>query len=276
LAGLLDTLSQTWPARMGRGILDAMKLPGDVYAGRTQPGTDDYYNRATDLAGLVMGGAFPMAQRGALGMAGGKLGLPMDEASRMARATELGFDTNTRWYHGSPTMKETDSFDFSHPARTDTGYLGNGAYMTPQKWVADQYARPLGGGLQGETLELLAKNGKYKDFVYDENYIKTLEDYARSVGVADSFNTPGWSKNMGDALRREGYDGARGMNTDGTVAEMVVYKPENVRSVNAAFDPAKKDSGNLLASIAALLGGAAPLAAGSLPIPGQQPPMLTQ
>src|SRR5438105_912497 len=53
MAGLLDLLSQTWPARLGRSAGDAAKLPGDVYAGRVTPNDPEYYDRATDLAGLL-------------------------------------------------------------------------------------------------------------------------------------------------------------------------------------------------------------------------------
>jgi hypothetical protein len=45
-----------------------------------------------------------------------------------------------------------------------------------------------------------------------------------------------------DAARRAGYSGIQ----DGS--EVVIFDPRNIRSVNAAFDPAKKDSANLLAA----------------------------
>lgn len=55
--------SQTWPARVGRHMIDAAKLPGDVYQGnvsmygedgRTNP---DVINRSADLAGAITLGA---------------------------------------------------------------------------------------------------------------------------------------------------------------------------------------------------------------------------
>lgn len=61
----LEKLGQTWPVRMGKSVLSALALPGDVWSGRTQPGTDDYYNRATDLAGLAMSGGTLGGVRGA-------------------------------------------------------------------------------------------------------------------------------------------------------------------------------------------------------------------
>jgi GNAT superfamily N-acetyltransferase len=79
VAGLLDALSQTWPAKMGKGILDAMQLPGQVAGGllQTQPSQPGMWsdvdearqqttqgtmmNRAADLGGMVMGGAYAAA-----------------------------------------------------------------------------------------------------------------------------------------------------------------------------------------------------------------------
>src|SRR5690606_26717289 len=63
--------------------------------------------------GLAGMGA-PFAVRGALGSAGGRLAkssssLPMDEASRLARAREMGFDTDATWYHA--THRDFDEFD---------------------------------------------------------------------------------------------------------------------------------------------------------------------
>jgi hypothetical protein len=67
LAKLGQMLSQTWPARAGMSALEALRLPGDVYQGnvsmygedgRTNP---EVIGRSSDLAGLVMGGAAPLA-----------------------------------------------------------------------------------------------------------------------------------------------------------------------------------------------------------------------
>jgi len=63
------------------------------YAQPTHPATVDI----TDLAKNAIGLGAPFAVRNALGVAGGKLPatkLPMDEASRVARAKDLGFRTN--------------------------------------------------------------------------------------------------------------------------------------------------------------------------------------
>jgi GNAT superfamily N-acetyltransferase len=84
-------MTETWPAKAAKSALEALMLPGQVAGGQlaTQPSTPGMWsdedesrsqltqqgigNRSTDLAGLLMGGGYPMAQTGALGMAGGKL-----------------------------------------------------------------------------------------------------------------------------------------------------------------------------------------------------------
>lgn len=67
MPSLLDLLGQTWPARMAKGAWEAAKLPGDVYAGRADPLSDESIGRAADLAGTVMGGTAFSAPKGALG-----------------------------------------------------------------------------------------------------------------------------------------------------------------------------------------------------------------
>ncbi len=247
----IEALADTWPARLAQALIGGVTLPGDVYAGRVNPNSDEAVGRAADLAGMLTlgGGMVPMeANSLRAGIGRPPVSLPMDEASRLARAKQAGFDVDTRLYHGSPTMKEEGAFDLSHPPRTDTGYLGSGVYFTPQEWIAAEYAKPLGSAQKGTVLDAVVKKGKFKDFIYDENYVQTLEAEARRLGVTDKFNTPGWAKNFGDALRREGYDGARGVSADGHVSEVVVYDPRNIRSRNAAFDPAKSSIPDILAA----------------------------
>jgi hypothetical protein len=54
MPGLLDLLSQTWPARMGQAAWDAVTLPRDVYQGRINPLSAEGIGRAANLAGLTM------------------------------------------------------------------------------------------------------------------------------------------------------------------------------------------------------------------------------
>lgn len=60
-------LTKSWPSRMVQAAWGAATLPGDVYAGRVDPSSDEGIARANDLAGLVTlgSGAVP-GEAGAL------------------------------------------------------------------------------------------------------------------------------------------------------------------------------------------------------------------
>ncbi|MEP9368658.1 LPD23 domain-containing protein [Xanthobacter sp. VNH20] len=94
---MLDYVAtQSWPAKAVRSFYDALTLPGDVYAGRTDPASDEAIRRSTDLAGALVGGPMPAAAaRGAapagemaLGTFGGARALTADRAA-LGRATEM-------------------------------------------------------------------------------------------------------------------------------------------------------------------------------------------
>ena len=105
---------------MAGAAVGAFMLPGDVYSGDAQvfdPATghvsDDAITRSADLAGLVTlgAGAIP-AETAALrsGIAARKIPqLPMDEASRLARAKEMGFRLDRPVYKGM--NRSVDAFD---------------------------------------------------------------------------------------------------------------------------------------------------------------------
>lgn len=69
-SSLVDKLSQTWPARLAKGIGNAVSsavtLPGDVYSGKTQvdPSSPDFIGRTLDFASV----ASPVAPRTALSL----------------------------------------------------------------------------------------------------------------------------------------------------------------------------------------------------------------
>jgi hypothetical protein len=131
--GLLDVLSQTWPARAAQTGLEALMLPGQVAGGvmdtkpqtpgmwsdedeaRSQATADTMRSRAGDLAGLLMGGSYAMP--------------PMQNAAGMG----------IRAYHGSPNSFER--FDLSRAGTTtDQGLLGLGHYASTDPRVAAKYA----------------------------------------------------------------------------------------------------------------------------------------
>lgn len=126
--------------------------------------------------------------------------LPMDLASRMARAKEMGFDTERTLYHG--TSSDFDQFD-PHRYMETFGNPGNGRPDSPMYF---------------------AKSPEYANYVADYKAERT--GGAPSVMPVFLRDAKQW------ADRRE----------------VVVTDPRNIRSVNAAFDPAKSDSADLLAA----------------------------
>lgn len=86
---ILQHLMQTWPARMAQSAWSAAKLPGDVYAGRVDPMSQDAINRASDLAGLVMGSTFAASPAGAVGVGPVKRGGPSNYDDAVASIRKL-------------------------------------------------------------------------------------------------------------------------------------------------------------------------------------------
>jgi hypothetical protein len=73
LSDLLYRLAtETWPARALKTAVSAATLPGDVYAGRVDPLSDEAIGRASNLAGVVGSGGLSMAP-GASARFGGRL-----------------------------------------------------------------------------------------------------------------------------------------------------------------------------------------------------------
>jgi hypothetical protein len=160
-------------------------------------------------AGVAMTGALDNA----VGSAGGRLAkgtdLPMDLASRMARAKEMGFDTDKTWYRGT-TANEVEA--------------------RPNTWAAldPNYANGFAG--QGDGANVMPLLLRSQNFAPAE------------MGLSP------------EVAKRAGFEGR--MFGDGTAQ---IFDPRNIRSVNAAFDPARSDSANLLAANAKQ-GAAVPLA----------------
>jgi len=137
--------------------------------------------------------------------------MPMDEASRMARANEAGFDTPS--YHAT-------GGDF---AEVDNDRLIGGQF-----WSTDDIGaierREVGAAQDGVVMPLMLEQknpGGWRE--YDQ------------LGV--------------DELIGRGYDGVRLPESDGTHT-YVTYDPEQVRSRFARFDPRLKHLRNLNAGIA--------------------------
>lgn len=90
--------------------------------------------------------------------------LPMDEASRMARARELGFDTSRIWYHGTATDEPIDAFRSG--MRGDSPHIEHetpAIFFSDNPDLASQYARSTAEERRSRMANELADSGKYDD-----------------------------------------------------------------------------------------------------------------
>jgi hypothetical protein len=89
------------------GLVDAAMLPGDVYLGRVDPNSPEGFARAQNMAGVVVGGGIPMAEAGALGIGGGRIG-----ATRLAPEVSGGVGQGVRlaeeYVPNAPPVMTTD------------------------------------------------------------------------------------------------------------------------------------------------------------------------
>lgn len=179
--------------------------------------------------------------------------LPMDEASRMARAREQGFNPDEPVYHG--TANDIKSFEYAAMGARDPGFVGRGVYTTSEPKIAEFYAsRAVPRGLDASgpnVMELLTRGGNYQQL--------SLEEKMR-LGQAVRGN-PEIAQNLTDELMSRGMIGAEVRDATGALVERANYNPSDIRSPRAAFDPEQIGSANILASPAAAGVGAAYLAA---------------
>jgi hypothetical protein len=175
----------------------------------------------------------------------------------MARAAEQGFDTANPIYHG--TDEKFSAFDLDKLGSGKTGALTrrggspHGVYLTDSEGYASHFGTP------GEYLTNV-KNPKVFDYsdwkggpVWNDPYGK--EWYAFREGKP--WKDAEANQKFTEHLKEQGYDGVLRKNYPAGIPnagdranELVAFDPSQVRSVHATFDPAKRNSADLLASMA--------------------------
>ena len=116
---------------------DAVKTPAQNVAtllreGRADEVTDEMLGALTPNDEMEL---FDLYQRGATG-----IDMPMDEASRMARAREMGFDVDAQRFHGGDDEIVAVNPDLGVGERYRTGF-----FSSDNPDVADSYASTRGG-----------------------------------------------------------------------------------------------------------------------------------
>lgn len=169
-----------------------------------------------------------------------------------------GFDTSMVLYHG--TGDQIDAFSL-RKAQDKEGRqrglgLGKGKiYLTGNKWSAGQWALQAperGLGKKPNVIPVYVKGNLLDEKVYQAKFKelsggRDLWDSTLEMKERDGFiaQTDKWAQSEGYAgIRQAWTDQATGEILE--VGQVAMFKPQNIRSVNAAFDPSKSDSPNLM------------------------------
>lgn len=159
--------------------------------------------------------------------------LPMDEASRMARAREMGFDTGTPLYHGTGA-----DFQVFEPS---SGTYGDAVYMTKNADDAGSYAerRAARRGGQPSIMPLVRAGQAISPYGLEKLEARAIREGAPRGRAA--FNA---AQQKAQDLGFVGVDDAR-------TGYATSFKPANIRSRFARFDPRLAHLSNLSAATAA-------------------------
>jgi len=178
-------------------------------------------------------------------------GLDMSKKARMQRARDMGFDTDTVWYHG--TGRQFSSFDPKAEGEFSSIDTNNVVTFTTDENIAKRYAKESAVSEKqwDDELNRYIKNGNPRIVeAYLPSNIKNIDAIGRH-------HDSKWMIGEQEKARNQGFDGVRfnGLADDvyynplaGASDITQIFDPSNIRSVNAAFDPMEKDSAELLFS----------------------------
>ena len=157
-------------------------------------------------------------------------GLDMSRPARMERAKELGFDTGTMLYHGTGA-------DFTEFKPSTFGHFGPGIYLTDSPRTAAAFG-------DGEAQSIMP--------VYVGGKIATQQthDFFLESALRETTNEPRAYEIAAKMMQKNGYAGFEvpPIENYSNSSTVILFNPSNIRSVNAAFDPAKSSSANILAT----------------------------
>lgn len=198
-------------------------------------------------------------------------GLPMDTASRMQRAKELGF--TIRAYHGTGAVFKAFDLEKGRPAMLS----GYGPHFADQKAEASGYAAERKAeGKKTKVLDCLLRIRKPFVASYDNDLgakefrkiVGRLPDrkyrtYSSMDALRELSSIHGYERDQYEdrrmmwtliykRLKELGYDAITFPNTlpdhsNDYYTKIVLFDTNNVRSITAAFDPAKSESSDLKA-----------------------------
>lgn len=232
----------------------------------------------TDMATLLMTGFGSNAFRGGrsgvvssgpvVGAEKAAADLPMDHASRMARARGMGFDTDNVWYNGSAFRPDAYSLDHANTHFPNAGKVRAVWFSNSEKRArsyAIDHARhhnrtntrqePAGfwGKLTGKTKSVM--DGPRAPGAVTEAHIRPGKQVALDMDDINNrenlFQFIAQARDGGaDTVLLKRHRDAPEI-IDGKevyLDELIVFNPTDVRSVDAVFDPANASKNGLLLS----------------------------
>jgi hypothetical protein len=192
-------------------------------------------------------------QKGAIGVADD---LPMDQASRMQRAREMGFDVDNPVYHGTPSATfdkfKPDQFFTSDPNYANR-FTSSGTSSSSFYGVSDDAPAVIPAYVKTKKV-FDTRKPEHAKILKDKFAGKFGEGVLTEKGLPDWVEGRDIAEFLRDELPEMGFDSLivdEGIDAAGArpIAK-IVFDPKNIRSVNAKFDPKKKNSANLLAGTA--------------------------
>jgi len=213
-----------WKTPAGKFVVNAGKQPeGAKLVGRAVG--DEWFSGP----GLM---AKAGSKETAAAEAAGK-SLPMDEASRMARAKAMGFDTDA--YHATT--------DADIKAFKSRGFVGKNTDANATDKACAQTSR-LGHWFSDH--DITRETGA--NTLYPVKLKMSNPYYSSLYGLIEEIRLRGSGAQLKSSLMKDGFDGIVVDDTEFGGKSYVVFKPNQIRSRFAAFDPAKADSADLLAA----------------------------
>jgi hypothetical protein len=138
-----------------------------------------------------------------------------DDASRDGRGRGRAVEQEpVVYYHG--TSDDFSTFDINHPNRKDSGWLGDGIYMTSAKQIANIYAKTKRGASGQNIMPVYA--AVHNPYPAPKGFKKALSRASKEqiLGVTNQ-------------IKALGHDGVRMDYIDGAV-ELVAFEPNQVKS----------------------------------------------
>ena len=181
------------------------------------------------------------------------------DPERMARAAEQGYDTDKVYLHGtasdikrfSPQESETRNFWNEGEAGNDYGFN----FLTDSPLNASEYAKAASQIRDPDYMDLLEEDlfGEGANVV--PAFTKKPKVSVDAKGQQYDYVYPRNFKKHGETsyLFKNVYDSGSPTGTEEISDVVAISDPSDIRSIFAKFDPAKKDSSDILASAAPYL-----------------------